>query len=425
MSISLPFTTRTLKRSLIGTLSIFAIVPLLYFAACSSSDDNGGGGSSSPPPSSNNPPPPTGAANQFAYVAASGTSEIQANSLDGSGNLTPIGGKIATGTLPHHVNVDPAGRFVYVSNHSSDFLSGWRINPDGSLDPMNPATGSPVTSDASPHSSVIDQTGGFLYVVSAVGPGDPEGPSVVKAYKIDTSTGPTRGMPTPIAGTNSWAAGTHGHNVTISPNNQFLYVAAEGSGEVHAYSRDLATGALTPRNVMTGMTLCTAVTVSNDSRFAFAAYSNAVDVFSIGADGSLTRITPNATFSTNNFGFGSEPHAVVLHPNGQTLYTANLNPNPGRVSVFRVDTNTGVLTELQPNPAPATGPSPGIGLFPNWIAIHPVGAFLFTANQGAPASPDTGSLSRFPINSDGTLAASTVIPNTGAGTNAIGITRLQ
>jgi 6-phosphogluconolactonase (cycloisomerase 2 family) len=416
MSISLPIKSRTLSRSFVATLSMLAIVPLLYFAACSSGGDDGGGGGT--PPSNNNNTP-TGAANQFVYVTAAGTSEIQAYSVDGSGNLTPIGGKIATGSLPHHVNVDRAGRFVYVSNHESNFLSGWRINSDGSLAPMNPAAGSPVTTDPSPHSSVLDTTGTFLYVVSAAAPGNPEGPSVIKAYTVDSA-----GMPTLISGTNSWAAGIHGHNVAISPDNRFVYVAAEGSDEVLAYSRDTATGALTPRGSMNGMDLCTAVTVSNDSRFVYAAYSNAVDVFSIGADGSLTRITPNATFSTNNFGFGSEPHSVTLHPNGQTLYTANLNPNPGRVSVFHVDTNTGALSELQPNPAPATGAGPGLGTFPNYVVVHPNGSVLFTANQGASSSPDTGSLSRFTVNGDGTLVSpATLIPNTGAGTNAIGTTK--
>jgi 6-phosphogluconolactonase len=401
MSVTLPYTTRTLGRPVIAALSMLAIAPMLYFAACSSSDDNGGGGGSPPP---NNTP--TGSANQFAYVAAAGTSEVQAYSLDGNGNLTPIGGRIATGTNPHHVDVDRAGRFVYVSNHDSNFLSGWRINQDGSLDPINPATGSPVTPDVEPHSSIIDQSGEFLYVVAGTGA------STLRAYKIDTSTGATRGALAAIPGQN-FAVGTHGHNVTISPNNQFLYVAAELSNEVHAFSRDTTTGMLTARGVVTGLPLCDAVVVSNDNRFLYAAYANAVEVFSIGANGELTRITPNSTFTTNNFGFGSGPHSIALHPNGQTLYTANINPNPGRVSVFRVDTNTGVLTELQPNPPPATG------TFPNYIAIHPNGLFLFTADQGP------GALSRFQVNGDGTLVApATVIPNTGAGTNAIGTTKL-
>ena len=87
------FSSRNLSRTLTGVVSVLALAPLLYFAACSSSDDSGGGGS--PPPSNNTPPP--GASNQFAYVTSAGTSETQAYSVDGSGNLTPIGSKINTG----------------------------------------------------------------------------------------------------------------------------------------------------------------------------------------------------------------------------------------------------------------------------------------------------------------------------------------
>jgi 6-phosphogluconolactonase len=391
MSITRPCTTQMLRRSVFGALSILAIAPVLYFAACSGGDDGGGGGT----------PPPSGgsSANQFAYVIASASSEIQANNLDGSGNITPIGGPISTGVNPHHVDVDRGGRFVYVSNHDSSFVSGWLINQDGSLNPMNPAPGSPVTADVEPHSSVIDQTDAFLYVVSGTGA------STLTAYTINTSTG----LPTPIAG-QSFPVGIHAHNITISPNNLFLYVAVETSGEVRAFSRDTTTGALTPQGVMTGMPVCDAVVVSNDNRFLFAAYENAVEVFSIGTNGVLTRITPVSAFPTNNAGGGSGPHSMALHPNGLTLYTANINSNT--VSVFGVNTNTGVLTELQSPPIP-TGPNP------NFVAIHPNGSFLFTAD----ATP-TGQLSRFAINADGTLATPpTTIPNTGPGTNGIGTTK--
>ena len=393
MSSTFPVTTHNVRKVIFGALSILAIAPVLYFTACSSGGDNGGGGT----------PPPSGgsSANQFAYVIAAGASEIQAFNLDNSGNLTKIGGSIATGVNPHHVDVDRAGRFVYVSNHDSSFVSGWRINTDGSLDPMNSAAGSPVTTDVEPHSSIIDQTGNFLYVVSGTGA------STLKAYTIDTSTGPTRGLPTAIAG-QSFPVGTHGHNVTISPNNLFLYVAAESSGEVYAFSRDTTTGALTSQGVVNGLPTCDAVVVSPDNKFLYAAYTNAVEVFSIGSNGALTRITPVSAFSTNNAGQGSGPHSMTIHPNGQTLYTANINANT--VSMFRVDTNTGALTELPPPAA--------TGTFPNYVLVHPNQLFLYTADQGP------GALSRFAINADGTLATpATVIPNTGVGTNGIGTTK--
>ena len=84
MSTRLSFTTRTLRRSLIGTLAVLAMVPVLYFSACSSGDDGGG----APPPSNSNPPPSTGAANQFAYVI-SANSEIQALMASAASSRSP------------------------------------------------------------------------------------------------------------------------------------------------------------------------------------------------------------------------------------------------------------------------------------------------------------------------------------------------
>ena len=189
-----------------GALSILAIAPVLYFAACSSGGDDGGGGGT-PPPSGG------GSANQFAYVIASAASEIQANNLDGSGNITPIGGPIATGVVTRTTSTwivaDVLSMCRTMTRHSCPATD--QFNQDGSLNPMNPAPGSPVTADVQTHSSVIDQTDAFLYVVSGTGA------STLTAYTINTSTG----IPTAIAG-QSFAVGTHARNVTISPNNLFL-----------------------------------------------------------------------------------------------------------------------------------------------------------------------------------------------------------
>jgi 6-phosphogluconolactonase (cycloisomerase 2 family) len=404
MSAMLPFTTRLFEKSLAKKLSLLAIAPLVFLAACGGGDDNGGGA----PPSNNQPPGGGTSAVQNAYAIA-GITEIQAYKLDNDGNLTPVGTPLATGGNPHHVNVDPAGRFVYVSNHDSPFLSGWRANADASLVPMNAAiTGSPVTgTDASEnesHWSVLDQTGRFLYVVAGTGA------STLRAYNVNQTPGDTLGIPTFIDG-QSFPVGTHAHNVVISPNNQFLYVASENpSGEVHAFSRDTATGALTPVGAVTfaGFSNPATLVVDPNNRFLYVGYENAIEVFSIGANGALTRIAPPSTFETNLRGTGAGPHSIAMHPNGQTLYVANIFSNT--LSVFRVDQATGALTEIQI-------PNPGTGLEPNHVMIHPNGRFLYTADT------TSDQLSRFAINADGTLATpATVIP-AGDGVNNIGFTR--
>jgi len=397
-------TTSQLRQGrILHRLGMLAIAPMLLFAACSSGDDGGGS-----PPATNNTPPP-GAANQFAYVIDAVASEIRSFTADGSGNLTQVGTAIATGAFPHHVDVDPAGRFVYVSNHDSPFLSGWRINPDASLAPMNPAPGSPVTgtdpTENQPHSSVIDPSGQYLYVIAGLNA------STLRAYKIDTTTGLPTFITTPAP--QSFPVGTHAHNITMSPNGQFLYVAVETdsvnpTGEVRAFNRNTSDGTLTPRNTITGLIGVTAVKVNPQNTFLYAAHVNAVDVYTIAGDGSISSIPPPSSFDTQPNGSG--PHSMAMHPNGQTLYTANINANT--ISVFGVNSTTGALTPMQTSPRPATGTDP------NYIFIHPNGQVLFTADTVS------DQVSRFTINADGTLTATTPIPVAvvGDGPNGIGLT---
>lgn len=384
---------------ILGTMVLGACV--LTMTACGGGDD---GGSATAPGGGGGGGGGT-TAGQFAYVINAGDSNIESHRLDNDGNLSPVVNQLATGTLPHHVDVDPRGRFVYVSNHESAFLSGYRINSaDGSLSAINPAPGSPVTgltadpTENQSHSSVMDRDGQHLYVVAGPEVG---ASSTLRAYTIDNSPA-NLGALTPIPA-QSFPVGIHAHNITISPNDQFVYVASEGSGEVYAFFRN-ADGTLQPRGRMTGLPDATAVRVDPQNRFLYATFTNAVEVFQIAADGSLTRIAPTSTFPTNQSG----PHSFAMHPNGQFLYVANINSNT--ITVFRVDSTTGVLTEIQ-TPQPATG------IDPNYVAVHPNGRFLYTADTVSDR------LSRFAINADGTLVTPSVTIPAGNGANGIGTTR--
>jgi 6-phosphogluconolactonase (cycloisomerase 2 family) len=369
-----------------------------------SSDSGSGGGGG------NNPPAGGSTANQFAYVIQSAANQINAFQSDANGNLTPVGTVLATGIFPHHVDVDAKGRFVYVSNHESAFLSGYRINQDGTLSQINPIAGSPVTglgnppdpAEAQSHSSVIDPSGQFIYVIAGPESG---GTATLKAYSIETSQG-NEGKLTALVG-QSFPVGVHAHNIAMSPNGQFVYVASEGSGQVYGFSRDTATGLLTSSGPpVGGLNSPMAVTVDPQSRFVYATQLNSVEVFQIGSGGALTRIPGTSSFPT-----GNAPHALTVHPNGQFLYTANVNGST--ISAFRVDSSTGALTPIQTEPT---------GGQPNYIIVHPNWKTLYTAD----ADQNTGNkVSRFTINGDGTLSpagdAATFPPN--SGTNGIGTTK--
>jgi 6-phosphogluconolactonase (cycloisomerase 2 family) len=159
---------------------------------------------------------------------------------------------------------------------------------------------------------------------------------------------------------------------------------------------------------LTGLSGALDVQVDSQNKFLFASYINAVEVMSIGSDGSPTRISPVSTFSTNNNGQGSGPHSMVIHPNGQSLYTANINAHT--LTVFKVDPATGVLTEVVPNPQ--------TGADPNYVFIHPNGQILYSMDTAV------SQVSKFTINGDGTLTAPEIIGSAivGVGPNGIATT---
>jgi 6-phosphogluconolactonase (cycloisomerase 2 family) len=366
------------------------------FLGCGGDDDGGGTPAN----------PPAAAGNQFAYVVNYFGDNVQAFTSDGNGNLTLVGNPITVGSHPHNVNVDKAGRFVYISNHDSNFVSGYTINSsDGSLIPINPAAGSPVTdatdpTNNNPHWSAFDQTGQFLYVIAGV----PPTPSTLKSYSVNGTTG----VLTQIGTTGPLVQCAHGHNVIVTPNNNFVYVACEDSAVIYSFRRDTNTGQLTNlgATVVIGQngTPPTAPSAVADptSSFLFVGATNSVTVFNINPNnGTIAPIQ-----GQSNFVSGNSPHNLTLDSNGH-LYTANLHDST--VSAFSI--NAGVLAQLAGSPF-ATGGTP------NQVVVHPNGLVLFTADQ------TTSTVTRFILNGNGTLTPNgqaATFP-AGSGTNGMGLT---
>jgi 6-phosphogluconolactonase len=97
--------------------------------------------------------------------------------------------------------------------------------------------------------------------------------------------------------------------------------------------------------------------------------------------GSLTSTTP-ATIAT-----GPNPEDMVADPAGRFVYVANLVSNAAdlaTISMYAVDSNTGVLV-------PTTPASVSTGFLPQGIAIDPSGRFVYTANS------DDNTISMFTI----------------------------
>ncbi|MGA9272262.1 MAG: beta-propeller fold lactonase family protein, partial [Candidatus Cybelea sp.] len=64
----------------------------------------------------------------FAYVPNYLGNNLSAFAIKANGRLSPVAGSPATGSTPWGVAIDPKGKFVYVTNLSSNNVSAYTIN---------------------------------------------------------------------------------------------------------------------------------------------------------------------------------------------------------------------------------------------------------------------------------------------------------
>ena len=337
-----------------GLLLGLAIASVVTMVQCSSDDNKGGtkGGGAS----TNRDFP------QFAYTANFESGNVSMFGVDSTGALVSLGAPAPAGQHPNNVNVDPRGRFAYVSNHEENFLSGYKINSKTGI--LTPIPG-PLTIGDSVHASSFDRKGRFLYVVNGL-PGSATPDSNITAYTVNADGTLTAvGAPLP--------AGTHAQNLTIDPGNKFVYVPSGDSNNIFVYSIDQTTGALTAVGApVAGFDRPAAVAVHPGGTFAYVANEgDIVQIFIVDpATGALTPSPINATIGTN----GTRPHSIAIDTTGNFLYVGDIDTN--NISGYQIIQTTGELVPLPDSPY-------ATGLQPNALVMHPKGGFVYVANLGS------------------------------------------
>lgn len=173
----------------------------------------------------------------------------------------------------------------------------------------------------------------------------------VLAYRED----PNSGVLVEIDGS-PYPAGDGAHSVVLHPSGKFLYVANPGQEE------------------------------------------DDISLFTIGTNGSLTEVTPRTSIGPN----ASQPELLAMDPAGAYLYVMNTGSN--NISVFSIDSTTGLLTQVANSPVQ-------IGLPPLNMQLTPAGNYLYVTAAGAP----DGYIAGFSV-SAGVL---TLLPSTPASPNPI------
>jgi YVTN family beta-propeller protein len=205
-------------------------------------------------------------------------------------------------------------------------------------------------------------------------------------------------------------------NITLICQSQYVYVPNRDTYPtftVSVYTISPSTGILTSFSPSTvtdsNLNSPIAIAVNPAGTFAYVVnyFSSTVSMFSVNSStGALTALNP-ATVSTDPSGGAANANStsIVINPAGTFAYVVNHYTN--NVSMFAINTSTGILS-------PLSTPSVPSGNDPRWISINPAGTFAYVTNYA------DNTLTIYSIGIDGILTAVSTI-STGAGPSHIAI----
>lgn len=280
---------------------------------------------------------------------------ISQYSIGANGGLTAMSPPdVAQGIGPTDVAVHPSGKWAYAvsSKNPGSTVVQFTVGATGGLTSTSSA---PLPSNF-PQYLAIDPSGKHLYVAVQ---GQVDG---VAQFSIDQTTGALTALTpayVPFIG-----KGATAFAITVHPSGKYAYVT-DYYGAISEYTIDATTGALSPlaqTKVDSAVQLAAWITVDPTGKYAYAANaaspSAAISQYTVGADGSLTPMTPASVAAS------SGATNVQVDASGSYLYmTSGLGTSGATnvVSQYLIGTN-GTLTPM--NPA-----SVSVGLGPNAIVL--------------------------------------------------------
>jgi 6-phosphogluconolactonase len=261
-------------------------------------------------------------------------------------------------------------KYFYVDGNGQ--IAVYAVNPDGGLRTIQ-VIGDPQANSAASYGTAgifVSPSGKFVYTPSGA-----SGNGLIAGYKVGTN-----GTLTQIAG--SPFASTGAYVIAFTPNGKFAYgvnyVNTNGQpvDTIQEFSVNTTTGALTSiGTISSGGSAPCGFTVNSKGTFAYVTNceGTTISLFSINTSSGALSLVANYTVPDSD-----EPTSALLSPSGKYLFSVNYasGNNNGSVSVFSVDTKTGVLTVVSNNPFPSDWGFNGGG-----ATLDPSGQFLYVGSS--------------------------------------------
>ena len=259
-----------------------------------------------------------------------------------SGNLKKINTQSSQGNHPCYISVDKTGKWIVTGNYSSGNFAVLPVNKNGELQPASQIIqhyGKSIDTarQNSPHvhTTVISKNNKSLYVTDL-------GTDKIMIYGFDGKTGKVTASSPEFILT---PAGSGPRHLDISPDNMFLYVLQEMSGNIVLYSlknksfNELQTISNLPANFK-GAAGSADIHISPDGNFLYASNRGQLNTIVIYK---INKITGHITFVSLQSTLGLGPRNFNFDLSGKYLLVANQNSN--EVVIFKRNIKTGLLSD--------------------------------------------------------------------------------
>lgn len=304
-------------------------------------------------------------------ITANETSnDVSLFTVNTDGSLTLQGNFSIDGVRPFYASYSPDGNYIATANYNSNSISVFRLNAATNtltLIPGSPfATGFSPIDASSPVAVLYSPDGKHVASINAASRN-------VSIFEVDPTTGAlTLTAPLFAVGGNTPSSPVGG---AYSPDGKHLIVANWGANNVSSFKVNPVTGGLTLVNPLfsTGGTNPSSIAFSPDGKYAAVPNetTNSVSIFSVQGNGELLLISsPVATGGTG-------PIPAVYSPDGNYLAVANTGSD--NISLFAVNQENGFISLV--NNAPFTLDAGSLS--PRSLAYSPDGLYLAAGNNSS------------------------------------------
>ena len=307
--------------------------------------------------------PDTDASPKFVYAANQNSHDVSTYAVNASGSLTAIGAPVSVGKYPEAIALLPDGAGLFVANHGSNTVSGFKVDPvTGGLTSTGPVI---ATAATGPIAILVHPGGHFVYVGSD--DATSWSPNMVTAYEVDVATDAL----TVVGASNTDGAGLVA--MSMDPSGRFLYTANALSDDVSVFSINPCGGALSKVGANVASAFPVSLAIDPAGKFLYAAAGGSEpSIQTFGIDPSSGALEKIQELKGVSLPWGLK--ALQLDGTGKFLFVVTVgHAGASSVSPFQVDPRTGILSAV-----PGSSVAAGTGSVP--IAIDQSGRFAYIGN---------------------------------------------